>query len=114
MLCPYCLKEIHFSQTGSFYFNDNGTMFQGRWVEDTVGDKTIFSGGRCPSCPGKIVLQLLESRTDDEGRPVEPTARHARFVSLVFPRKHSLQALPPEVPVQYRADYDEACLVLAD
>jgi hypothetical protein len=113
VLCPYCQKEFHFSSSGSFVFNDK-MVSEGSWVEDTVGPKTIFSGGRCPSCRGIVVVKLSEVRGEAEKGSVRPEFHPAQFVSLVYPRKHSSRPLAVEVPSQYCADYDEACLVLSD
>jgi hypothetical protein len=61
-----------------------------------------------------MVVQFSQPATDEKGQHLTPERRTNQIVSIVFPRKHSLPELPTEVPDNYRADYDEACLVLAD
>jgi hypothetical protein len=114
MLCPHCQKDIHFGSSGSFFFYERGQPSKDHWIWDTTGPRTVFSGGYCPSCRGKIVVELYWDSMHESGGPVPPEFSQGKFVSIVYPRRHSLRPLPLEVPPDYRMNYDEACLVLAD
>ncbi len=100
------------ASSGSFFFYDQYIYNTPHSTPDTTGPRTIISGGLCPLCRGKIVIELHWDLTHGKGG--EPEFFEGKFVSLLYPRKHSSRPLPQEIPAQYRADYDEACLVLTD
>ena len=119
MQCPHCLKSIHTER--QLRYGDSSTLdavpigaaridyirhngHQHRWMETIV----------CPSCHD-LILTLVSSANmivDQRfGRwPDEVTEQR---ISL-WPRHTGRPPVPPEVPDEFKRDYQEACLILAD
>jgi hypothetical protein len=107
VLCPYCLTEVHLTGHGR---QSGSVSFDAFALIDMLGERNsyhCFKGGYCPKCNGAIVTY---SRMEASGGPVQMDANI--FTDVLFPKNGSLVPLPPEVPQEYREDFDEARLVL--
>lgn len=90
MKCPHCLDSVHPSWTepGTFAVDPEGA-----WSLHFM---------KCPGC-SKVIAKLVNSR---DGIRVSET--------LVRPKVAGRARASSDVPSQFRGDYEEACLVLAD
>lgn len=88
MQCPYCAKEIHAPEG------------IGRLSVVHDEKEMVIQAGYCPSCEGPIVHYYTD----------EDWETHI----IIYPKVSSRGPLPSVVPVDYRTDYEEAALVLAD
>ena len=119
MQCPHCLKSIHTER--QLRYGDSSTLdavpigaaridyirhngHQHRWMETIV----------CPSCHDLILTLVSSANTIVDQRfarwPDEVTEQR---ISL-WPRHTGRPPVPPEVPDEFKRDYQEACLILAD
>ena len=83
-------------------------------AEDTDFNVLCFSNqwviaNPCPDC-GQLGVWLLSSSKPLEG-DLPPADAQAR---TIYPRSAGRPPVPPEVPTEFAADYEEACLILAD
>jgi len=105
MLCPHCLKEVQLA-LGSVDASVGWMK-----IEQGIGKPAHHvHGALCPACSGLIVMYsdprshvmpgsgLTKPKDDQSG--------------VIFPRRPALKPLPPEVPTEYRGDFDEARLVV--
>ena len=90
MKCPHCLDSVHPSWTEP-----------GNFAVDPEGAWSLHHM-KCPGC-SKIIAKLVNSR--DGVRVSE---------NLVRPKAPSRARASSDVPSQFKSDYEEACLVLAD
>ena len=95
MKCPHCLENF-FEKWEHVSFGGSGAT-----IEDADYQWRI-SYTTCPSCK-RVVMKLIDIRRDV--KPLE---------SLIRPKAPARAPLPTEVPEPVAADYQEACLVLAD
>jgi hypothetical protein len=93
MKCPHCCVAIH-----EVWQETPITSHQEAWWK--------IAGKTCPECNGLI----LELRRYDQG----PGGYDIGYRLLVHPKVASRAGLSPSVPLQFAADYSEACLVVAD
>jgi Domain of unknown function (DUF4145) len=105
MLCPHCLTTI------SVPYRIRAVGFSGK------GGHYATSAFQCPACSG-VTLDLMfgqgaiqENQLGDQNHAFGGVIAS---ISRVYPRTSSRPPLPPEVPEQYAADYNEAALVLRD
>ena len=68
---------------------------------------------RCPGCEKFIFFLVNTAVFNSASNPPYQEANVVRR-ELIRPRGTSRPPLPPEVPEQYKEDYREACLILAD
>ena len=114
MKCPHCLENFfvagRVNQAASPLTNnlqvisDIGTDVDGIWwLEKTT----------CPACRRYILVLILSSDSAQSAMGTsEPSGLGSR--RSVHPKSSNRPPIPPEVPDEYKADYLEACLVLAD
>lgn len=99
MKCPYCLENF-VENPKTEILGDDG---DGGWAIIT---------STCSGCK-KIIVKLVKGviihnlRTSNSFNPTE----EAR---LIKPKVPNRAPLPPQVPMDFAEDYQEACLVLAD
>ena len=100
MKCPHCLVEFH----------DNVEAIAIAHDED--GDWGMLKR-LCPNC-NRLVLQLAQGML--VAHPVHGGVRFVQPINevLVHPKRSSRASLPPDVPIEFTQDYNEACVVLAD
>jgi hypothetical protein len=98
MKCPHCLTDFH----------DNPQVVP--ITADSDGSWAIISR-ICSAC-GRAVLNLAEGHMYFTGREhiVDPINQQY----LIRPKASQRPPPPPDVPADFREDYIESCLVLAD
>ena len=105
MLCPHCLKDIHLN-FGSVSANVGHMK-----IDAGFGKSAHYiNAALCPACNGLIVIytdpnSLGPPWATKKGSPEDQSG-------VIFPRRPALKPLPPEVPQEYRDDFDESRLVL--
>ena len=104
MLCPWCAKEIHFNHAKP----PSGVLT----IEPSHDERHEFGGGVCPACNGVFVTHYSANRDPNDRHPFNPRWGPSRFLGCVYPKGGARRPLPPEIPNEYRPDYDEACAVL--
>ena len=99
MQCPHCLTNIH-AMGRTFHpkviFSDIAIIDK-EWDDQFGGQLLEF--GICPAC-GKLIIKILLGDTKQK--------------ITVWPRHTGRLPVPPEVPEEFKRDYREACLILAD
>ena len=117
MTCPHCLKDIYVKGRTHFNFSSN---FDGSVLHTYIGhdidqhwwlEKIV-----CPACE-KFILTLACSAEAVETGPVHPHKipdENATTRIRVWPKHTGRPPSPPEVPDEFKTDYQEACLILTD
>lgn len=103
MKCPYCLE--------SFFENRRLIPLE----KDSEGDWGIIAD-ICPTCK-KAIFKLTRGQIFIEQRlPPKPIFSLIKGVkeTLIKPKAPNRTPLPPQVPMDFAEDYQEACLVLSD
>ncbi|WP_148592435.1 DUF4145 domain-containing protein [Aquisphaera giovannonii] len=101
MLCPYCLKVIHFRPYDLLPVNPPVPEVKGLGA---------FGVGACPSCGGTI---LITSHLLPAKRGVEPTDEEYSG-AIIWPRRRARKPIPPEVPHGFAGEYSQAVAILED
>jgi hypothetical protein len=104
MRCPWCAKEIHFNHAKP----PTGVLT----IERSHDERHEFGGGMCPACRGIFVTHYLTKRDPEDNHPLNPRWGQTHFLGCIYPKGAARKPLPPEVPNEYRPDYEEACAVL--
>lgn len=100
MKCPHCADS----------FNEKIEKEYFRLGLDCIGSWFMYRY-RCPSCDKYIfILELIPTVKGDH----EFTLKEYEPKTILVQPKSSTRPLPPEVPDNYRKDFQEACLVLTD
>lgn len=113
MKCPHCQTAVHPS------LNTNNIGMVGK-IDGTTCLWAI-EAYECPECK-RPVLSLVEVRLDwsklpeswSESVPMSFYPDESKRYSVIFPRGANRPPAPPEVPRGIAADFNEACVVLAD
>ena len=118
MECPHCLKTIHVKERNQSmlsldfagaalvaYAGHDGRHYW--WIEKIICPAchefiltVVFSTGRFEYTRGQSIFSLPDAATEQK--------------IPVWPRHTGRPPVPPEVPDEFKRDYQEACLVLAD
>ena len=118
MTCPHCLKSVYVKGRTHWNFSSN---FDGSVLYTHIGQDVDWHWWIekivCPACQ-RFILTLVRSSGMTEERalndrykaPDEDTAAR----TLIWPRQTGRPPAPPEVPDEFKTDYREACLILAD
>ena len=116
MECPHCLKSIYVKERVQFSNDSVGIAvihyagYDGQhhwWLETIV----------CPACHGLILSMVFSGNVvkSPQGQGVDGFPDEATEQKIpVWPRHTGRPPVPPEVPDEFKRDYQEACLVLAD
>ncbi len=118
MECPHCLKTIYVEGRTHFNFNSRAAGIalvdyaghDGRrhwWLEKIV----------CPACREFIISVVFSDGTVEDHRRPTPSKFPDEATEQkipVWPRHTGRPPVPAEVPDEFKRDYHEACLVLAD
>ena len=118
MECPHCLKTIYVEGRTHFNFNSRAAGIalvyyaghDGRrhwWLEKIV----------CPACREFILSVVFSDGTVEDHRRPTPSKFPDEATEQkipVWPRHTGRPPVPAEVPDEFKRDYHEACLVLAD
>ena len=98
MKCPHCLVEFH----DEVQLTDLGEDSTSYW---------LLHKRVCPKC-GKFILSLKQHY--DRYNVGRGNHYHRNREFYCYPRAVSRSPLSPDVPEQFAADYQEACLTLTD
>ena len=98
MICPYCLKEIHFQHLTPPW----------NLSRPNQAANHTFLGGFCPACQNLIVVYYNTLGTFTNGVASDEGYRK----STVFPKNRTLRPISSEIPSEYAQEFDEARLVL--
>ena len=119
MQCPHCLKSIH---TERQVRDEDGNNFDAVPIGTATIDYIKHDGHQywwieiivCPSCHD-LILTLVSSADaiGDNYVGTLPDEATEQKISL-WPRHTGRPPVPPEVPDEFKRDYQEACLILAD
>jgi len=102
MKCSHCLESFHDTwEEAALTWNNNYAL------RDRDGDWR-YRFTTCPACKRATIILLLGATVAATGR-FEVASRHQ-----VWPKGTARAPLSADVPVDFAADYREACLVLAD
>ena len=117
MTCPHCQKSIYVKGQTHFNFSSNhdGTVLYTNIGQDAYGhwwlEKVV-----CPACD-HYILTLARSDYPIGVRPADghdvPGAETVTRIRI-WPRHTGRAPAPAEVPDEFKADYEEACLILTD
>lgn len=102
MQCPHCLHHTHARWNYSVLRKDKDRSW---------GTATAI----CPACE-RIIVKFgeIEQRTDPKTGTVAILPADEGALKLVYPKAISRSPIPPEVPAELAAEFNEACLVLPD
>ena len=101
MQCPHCLQ--HFAETWNAVPIAKENAEGGSWW--------VARATRCAAC-NRSVIDLGQGNV--VGSPQGQIVVAYVPLRLIHPRVISRAPTPPEVPVEFKTDYCEACLVLPD
>ena len=119
MICPHCLKNIHVEEAHNW---DPTSTAIGTVMHNYVGHDGLrhcwVERAACPACE-KFILTLVHSDALVDIKPLYiaysliPDEGDVERIRI-WPRSTGRPPAPPEVPDEFKTDYQEACLILAD
>jgi hypothetical protein len=111
MLCPNCLKEVHMAEVAAVIGAGQQTAFL-IVPEDRKGDiyYHLFRAAFCPVCHKIILIYSYVGISQNLQGCLERPINNAGEV--VFPARAALKPAPPEVPPEYKQEFDESRLVI--
>ncbi|WP_152051355.1 DUF4145 domain-containing protein [Tautonia marina] len=106
MLCPYCEKHVHIPIRQNQQIQMRST--------DVFGQSELlyFYADNCPSCSEVIVALAVAEPIKEKQYHEQSDWEEPKFKEVIYPRSRAIKQLPPEVPPEYREDFDEAVYVL--
>ncbi|MDP2304323.1 MAG: DUF4145 domain-containing protein [Ignavibacteria bacterium] len=102
MKCLHCLIEFHANEERTFICEDADES----WYIYTY---------KCPSCK-KANLYLVNTQTirTPKGTILINSTKNTKSKTPVRPKGSNRPPCPPEVPIEFSKDYNEACITLFD